>query len=227
MKRQGGFTLTEILVATGLLMVVTSLLFTIFGIASDAWVNGERSVASSQSVRLTLEMMNREISNAYIAGGGSPAPGFVGTNNWLYFVAPVSRNKRHISEFGEFFYVFEDENNGRLCRYYNAPFYGNNQWNIYRSNLVSHSHLPESLFAVKSELCGCLLDLKFYYYDATNGMHECWNSTAAGKERGKLPVVVEVVMAYRPPQTAGGRRLSPADTCARTNTMVIKLFNQP
>lgn len=106
---EGGFTLLEILVASGVLALMVSILFALFAEGSNAWRMGEKTAEINQGVRTAMELIVREASQAIIdtttnsnlqglrveisksSQGDQPAaePAPYGVYEDLCFVAPV------------------------------------------------------------------------------------------------------------------------------------------
>ncbi|MBI5394050.1 MAG: type II secretion system protein [Verrucomicrobia bacterium] len=62
----GGFTILEMLVATGVLAVMVSILFALFAQGSAAWRQGERQSDLNQTARLALDLFTRDAMLAVI-----------------------------------------------------------------------------------------------------------------------------------------------------------------
>lgn len=63
---QSGFTLLEVLVATGVLALMVTILFSLFNEGSNAWRMGEKTAEINQGIRTTMELIVREASLAVI-----------------------------------------------------------------------------------------------------------------------------------------------------------------
>ncbi len=77
---ESGFTILEMLVATGVLAVMVSILFGLFAQGSAAWRHGERQSDLNQTARLALDIFARDAMMAVIdtnqpASGLKPMPG--------------------------------------------------------------------------------------------------------------------------------------------------------
>lgn len=75
-----GFTILEMLVATGVLAVMVSLLFGLFAQGSGAWRQGERIADVNQTARLALDTFARDLALAVVdtnqsSGGIEPLKG--------------------------------------------------------------------------------------------------------------------------------------------------------
>ena len=106
---QTGFTLLEVLVATGVLAIMVTILFQLFAEGSNAWRMGERTAEVNQGVRTAMSWIVRDVSLAVVdtnvatalnglavsfsksAQGKDPAndPNPYGAYDELAFVAPV------------------------------------------------------------------------------------------------------------------------------------------
>jgi len=63
---QAGFTLLEVLVATGVLALMVTILFALFNEGSNAWRMGEKTAEVNQGVRTAMELIVREASLAVV-----------------------------------------------------------------------------------------------------------------------------------------------------------------
>lgn len=63
---KGGFTLLEILVASGVLALMVTILFALFAEGSNAWRMGEKTAEINQGIRTAMELIVREASMAVV-----------------------------------------------------------------------------------------------------------------------------------------------------------------
>lgn len=63
---QAGFTLLEILVASGVLALMVTILFALFNEGSNAWKMGEKTAEINQSIRTAMDLIIRDVSLAVI-----------------------------------------------------------------------------------------------------------------------------------------------------------------
>jgi type II secretory pathway pseudopilin PulG len=61
-----GFTILEMLVATGVLALMVTILFSLFAQGSAAWSTGEKRADEFQGSRLALQLISRELSTAVV-----------------------------------------------------------------------------------------------------------------------------------------------------------------
>ncbi len=247
-----GFTIIELLVATAILVIIAGVLFSIFGKASDAWLSSEATVDRQRSARLTLDMMNRELSEALVTTGSQPNSTikFFGTNTAVYFVAPVPPGGNYLSDLAEFGYRFVTNSAGnpisniyRYSTYFNTDPLQSNAWLDIRSDgppfFNGTSNAFANTFGSTNVLAENILDLEFYYYDTNDFTGtNTWNSSSSGilNQLGRLPSVIEVTAlimdsrkALRVPNvsTYPSAYTNYVLKYARTNSMAIHLFNAP
>lgn len=65
-RSRAGFTLLEVLVATGVLALMVTILFALFSEGSNAWRMGEKTAEVNQGVRTAMDLLIREVSLAVI-----------------------------------------------------------------------------------------------------------------------------------------------------------------
>ncbi|MFZ2639382.1 MAG: type II secretion system protein [Verrucomicrobiia bacterium] len=63
---EAGFTLLEILVASGVLALMVTILFALFAEGSNAWRMGERTAEINQTVRTAMDLIIRDVSLAIV-----------------------------------------------------------------------------------------------------------------------------------------------------------------
>ena len=165
-----GFTLLEVLVATGVLAVMVTILFALFAEGSNAWQMGERRADVNQGLRTTLGMIVRDASLAVIDTNQPPLwqqglsvtirknamgefaasnPDPAGTFEELCFVAPIDAGNE-----------LTNDTYRALCgvRYYvhtapvipgqQPPVLGNLMRVVYKSNPLAKSpNQPFSIYA--------------------------------------------------------------------------------
>ena len=66
LKDESGFTLTEILVTTIMMVVVLSALYSVMDMSLRAFTYGNNKVEAVETSRVALEKMEREIRQAYV-----------------------------------------------------------------------------------------------------------------------------------------------------------------
>jgi Tfp pilus assembly protein PilW len=83
LNEQGGFTLSEMLVTTMIMIVVMFALYSIFDMSMRVYAFGNDKVEATQNARLGLEKMEREIRAAYQVNGSNST----GTQRYRFFNA--------------------------------------------------------------------------------------------------------------------------------------------
>lgn len=84
-KRQGGFTLIEMLTALGIFLVITGAAFTLLSSSQQRYQTESQVLNSFQEARLGLDQMVRDINDA-----GFPPPTFVSTDVTKYTKTPFA-----------------------------------------------------------------------------------------------------------------------------------------
>ena len=86
MRRRGGFTLVEALVAIGILSMVSVSIVTVFAVCMSIWRRGDDMASLNSAARGTFDLLQRDLRGAYYVPG-DVGPSFVGTKHTLTFVA--------------------------------------------------------------------------------------------------------------------------------------------
>lgn len=228
------FTVLELLVATAILSVIVTLLFTIFDRASNAWIKGEATVDRQRSARTTLELISRDMSQTFITTTATARVVFVGGSNWVYFAAPVAPGGDMVSDLGEYAYVHNPAPTvNTITRYYSSPTSDNSstgKWNP-NGRVITDASSATNLYA-SSLLAEGVVGFNLVYYATPSSVGQLtWDSKVGGAQDGQIPALVEVTMLAVDSRTAA--RLPAADPAranaisqfGRTNTAVIRLQN--
>jgi len=156
-KYLGGFTLVEVIIATAILAFLMGILYHVFWRSSSAWEKGDVRTRMYQSIRISLDVMSREIRCALISSGDSHLI-FKGDKDALSYISASNK----ISKKGEF----------DLCEI--------------GYSLSSHCELLRRIKAcldpsfgqggATAVLADNVLGLSFLYYDE-NTWQERWDST--------------------------------------------------
>ena len=128
-KNTSGLTLVEILVVAVIFSILVTSLFTVFRGGLDSWRKAETILDMYQNARFALDMMEREISTAYLYQGSvntaywTKLEGYLtgaglktdSIANEIFFVAPIAGNpgKQDLCEIGYWL-----RNDNRLMRHF-------------------------------------------------------------------------------------------------------------
>ena len=94
-RREGGFTLVELLVGLALFSLISVLLFGGFRFGLRAWESGSDRIDRTSRVELVQSLLRRELSQAFLPKLVAPAEdrgtvsAFAGTGDTMSFVAPL------------------------------------------------------------------------------------------------------------------------------------------
>ena len=105
-SKSSGLTLIEILVVAVIFSIVVASLFTVFKGGLDSWHKAETLLDLYGNARVTLDMMEREVSSAFLYQGGT------NTNYWTKFLGTTSGSRiKTNSAADEMFFVAPIDNN--------------------------------------------------------------------------------------------------------------------
>lgn len=115
-RKSAGLTLVEILITTVIFSILVAGLFTVFKGSLDSWHKAETVLDIYNNARITLDLLEREVSSAFLYQGGTSTDywtKFLGTTSGsqiktdsaadeIFFVAPVDNNpgKQDLCEVG-------------------------------------------------------------------------------------------------------------------------------
>lgn len=119
-NKQKGFSLIEILVAFGIMAILTIVLASVFNSASKAFSITDKKTELYQNARIVLDQISREVRTAMVYNVGTkygfhiragdtyfpPLDGLAGTRS-LYFLGPWSVNTDQVSQTVEFGYYID------------------------------------------------------------------------------------------------------------------------
>jgi len=71
MKRRGGFTLTELLVAVALAMIITGIVATVFGQASRLFSRSDALVEAMNNARVAMDFIEKDLQGAFLQADGA------------------------------------------------------------------------------------------------------------------------------------------------------------
>ncbi|MCC7519027.1 MAG: hypothetical protein IT578_07575 [Verrucomicrobiae bacterium] len=214
--------------------MIVSMLFTIFDRASAAWIRGEATVDRQRSARLSLELLSRSLSQAFITTTATDRVVFAGSTNWVYCAAPSAPIPDLVSDLAEYGYVYNSSSDS-ITRYASDPTRKNETDGTWKANGRFDAATPSpgalTNLATSSLLAEGVVGFQIRYYDASGNGVFSWDSGAAGPQYGTLPALVEIAMVSVDGRTAAHLPASdPARANAiaqhgRTNTMVVHLLH--
>ncbi len=155
--KETGFTLIEVIIATTILAFLMGVFYHVFWKSSSAWEKGNVRTRMYQSIRISLDVMSREIRCALISSG-DPHLIFEGDKTTLNYISVSNK----VSKKGEFDLCeigYSLSSHRELLRRIKAcldPFFGQG--------------------GAAAVLADNVLDLSFLYYDGDT-WQERWDST--------------------------------------------------
>lgn len=105
-RKGPGFTLIEVLIVTIIFSIVVAGLFTVFKSGLDSWHRAETLLDVYNNARVTLDLLEREVSSAFLYQDGT------NTNYWTKFLGTTSGSRiKTNSAADEIFFVAPVEGN--------------------------------------------------------------------------------------------------------------------
>ncbi len=200
-KESRGFTLIEILIATAILAVIVSIVFT-------AYTGGIRIINETQSqsdiysmARIASERIREDLESSYIAGSLS---GEISDNSQLkkpFFKGENGEIKNNRADSIVFFsrshIIFEEESiepDASEIEYYLLQSAEKGFLSLFRSDTHIFQEAPEKATS-GFLLCDNLISLNFTYYDEQGMEYDRWDSE--GEEfKDRLPNLVSIEMEF-------------------------------
>ncbi len=219
MRLQAGFTLLELILSIAILSAVLVTIYATLSMGSRTWEKGERDIEKVQRMRVTMDLLSREIKSTYpyrVTPGELDTHkefyAFDGKKDYLSFVSciPLSGGTGRLSWLT--FWVEEGEGLVVVER------------DALRSDIFEEREAMD-----KDEMVALdanVTDIRFEYYRAEEGDTEeaaeeetAWEEKWDAEEEGELPQAVSVAVTFREEATREG-----ADDEVYTRELVIPLM---
>jgi len=192
--RQAGFTLIEVLLAVGIVVTITTLLWGAFSSTLRIKRNTEEMQDRYHSIHLALERMARDINLAYLSQNYLPSV----IDRTTYFVyQPGMESRLEFSYMGhQHLYRDSREGDTAIVSYYLAPDPDDRRrihlWRRESRRLVSLPELAKSS-GEAFVLCPDVSSFRASFFDARqNEWRDEWNTTSADGQPNRLPARVRV-----------------------------------
>lgn len=105
-RKGSGFTLIEVLIVAIIFSIMVAALFTVFKSGLDSWHKAETLLDIYNNARVTLDLLEREVSSAFLYQGGT------NTDYWTKFLGTASGTRiKTNSAASEIFFVAPIEGN--------------------------------------------------------------------------------------------------------------------
>ena len=217
-NRQTGFTLLELILSIAILSAVLVTIYATLSMGSRTWEKGERDIEKVQRMRVTMDLLSREIKSTYpyrVTPGELDTHkefyAFDGKKDYLSFVSciPLSGGTGRLS----WLTIWVEEGEGLVVVERDAL----------RSDIFEEREAMD-----KDEMVALdanVIDIRFEYYRADEGDTEeaaeeetAWEEKWDAEEEGELPQAVSVAVTFREEATREG-----ADDDVYTRELVIPL----
>ena len=189
-----GFTILELIAAMGVLVLMVAVLTAAFNQASRAWTTSENRVDTFQTGRAILDLMTRDLSQAFASG--RPVAWFDGhSTNQMTFVTAIGGGTGTNTDLSEVEYLFTPGSGSgpgyqvsSLVRYY---YYGwGDPLNPPPSPLTSFTDLADA---------GTVLNCSFTYYNSSFTS----NTTYSSAINNLPPAAVQIFLDLLDAKSAG------------------------
>jgi general secretion pathway protein J len=196
---QAGFTLVEVLLAVGIVVIITTLLWGSFSSTLRIKRNTEEMQDRYHTIYVALDRMARDINLAYLSQNELPSV----VDRRTYFVyQPGMLTRLDFSSLGHQ-HVYRDSREGDtgIVSYYLAPDPVDRQrthlWRRESRRLVSLPELPKTsgeAFVV----CPDATSFRVSFFDSRqNEWRDDWNTTTADGQPNRLPARVHVELTVK------------------------------
>lgn len=216
-KKLKAVTLIELLVTMGILVLLVSILYSVFNVSLKAWRKSDNMMQVTSVSRMVLEKMSKEISSMMVRPGNQfKCMGFNGPSTYrpnsqgdeFYFIAPVNPGNNPIG-FSPPISSSDQDNMSDLCEVgYWLGLDSNGKKTLMNfivpDDRAIDSGSPEFDFDFSTEddvvqsnyeLAGNVTNLEFEFYkkgDTT--AYETWDSTTEGGPPSKIKIIIEVAI---------------------------------
>jgi general secretion pathway protein J len=198
MRRARGFTLIEVMVAVGILAMVTTLVWGSFKQTFRTKTAVEAQSARYRTVRLALERMSREISMAYLSQNEIPQ-----TDHRTLFSGKRKGNTDELrfSYFGHQ-RLYQDANEAdtaQVVYYADRNYYDSRKTDLYRRETRRLQYLKaEDQPNEVDVVCDDIIAFRLDYWDARDKQwREEWVTDSADGQLDRLPGRVRITLTVR------------------------------
>jgi general secretion pathway protein J len=196
---QAGFTLVEVLLAVGIVVTITALLWGAFSSTLRIKRNTEEAQDRYHTIYLALDRMARDISLAYLSQ--NYPLGVIDRSTYFVYQAGME-TRIDFSYFGhQHLYRDSREGDTAIVSYYLAPDPEDRRrthlWRRESRRLVTLPELPKNA-GDAFIMCPDVVSLKATFFDARqNDWREEWNTTQADGQPNRLPTRVHLEMMVK------------------------------
>ncbi|MCK4993844.1 MAG: type II secretion system protein [Candidatus Omnitrophica bacterium] len=204
MKKHSGVTLIELIVALGILVLIVSILYSVFNVSLRGWQKADNLLQVTTVARVALDQMSKEIASARIKSGSNSyyCLGFDKSagSGWrtdsigdeFYFIAPLKPgNIAGGSDLCEVGYWLDgngtaDISDDCLRRFY-ATDTRDNPGSLFDFDFSTPSGKSNS-----DEFVFNVTNLEFDYFDVNNNLFNIWDSRVTGSPPTKIKISISV-----------------------------------
>ena len=196
---QAGFTLVEVLLAVGIVVTITALLWASFSSTLRIKRNSEEAQDRYHTIYVALDRMARDLGLAYLSQ--NELPSVIDKRTFFQYQTGM-QTRLDFSYFGhQHLYRDAREGDTAIVSYYVAPDpQDRNRQHLWRREarrLVTIPDLPKTV-GDAYVVCPDVVSLRLTFFDARqNDWREDWNTTTADGQPNRLPTRVHIEMVVK------------------------------
>jgi general secretion pathway protein J len=198
-RPQAGFTLVEVLLAVGIVVTITALLWSSFSSTLRIKRNTEEAQDRYHTIYVALERMTRDLGLAYLSQ--NELPSVIDRKTFLVYQTGM-QTRLDFSYFGhQHLYRDAREGDTAIVSYYVAPDpQDRNRTHLWRRESRRLVTIPDLTKTTGDAfvLCNDVVSLRATFFDARqNEWREEWNTTSADGQPNRLPTRVHIEMMVK------------------------------
>lgn len=203
MNKHSGVTLIELLVTMGILLLLVTILYSVFNVSLRGWQKSDNMFQITTAARVALDQISKEIASARVKSGSNAyyCIGFdkSSVSGWrtdsigdeFYFIAPLKPgNTSGGSDLCEVGYWLDgkgtaDKSDDVLRRFYVSDDRSTDPTPEFDFNFSTPSGRTTA-----GEFVFNVIDLEFDYFDENNNLFNTWDSSVSGSPPVKMKISV-------------------------------------
>jgi type II secretion system protein J len=204
-SQQAGFTLVEVLLAVGIVVTITTLLWASFSSTLRIKRNTEEMQDRYHTIYVALDRMARDLNLAYLSQNELPSV----IDRRTYFLYQAGMQTRLDFSYLGHQHLYRDAREGdtAIVSYYLAPNPEDRKrldlWRRESRRLVSQPDLAKTS-GEAYVLCPDVTSMRALFYDPRqNDWRDEWNTTTADGQPNRLPARVRIELAVKDERGVG------------------------
>ncbi len=206
LTKYAGVTLIELLVTMGIVVLLVSILYSVFNVSLRGWQKSDNMFQVTSAARVALEQMSKEIASARITSGSNSyyCVGFDKSSGsgWrtdsigdeFYFIAPLNPGNTYGgSDLCEVGYWLDGRGTADISDDTLRRFYVTDTRDEAGSNFDFDFSTPSGRTST-GEFVLNVTNLEFDFFDADGNLFDDWDSRTAGGPPAKIKIRITVAL---------------------------------